>query len=674
MSFAGDPINSNEHRKWTPLSIRLIIKTISSRNPLGFFQKRSWWQLLGLFIGFLGIVEIILVITGLTMLQKTQPDVRVALRQYKPISYKHLSTRLPPNLKPGTTVYHVTKEFGPATMGGMGQVLTAMASAQQRTGRLDVSVIMPMYSFVRSRNRVRRLVDLRVDITDTRGQTKPVEFSVYLMKYPVVPNATLESEVINVYLIGPGKLSPLNRAFRAKAPVEIYSSPKELPQEWKDQYFLKAVGQLISHLTTAYDEQPLFAPFGKAPQVDVVHLHGATNAYLTQYLQTLAENDHLGSLRPAVVYTMHDYLDELQYTNKVSNVQRFGQVDPAYVYGDQMFMASLAIEKADVVTFVSRSMVADMLEGRLDFYLKELVMDSLLRKAMQDRFFGISNGVDFTRLNPFDHPQLVREQLAFPPYARLLLKNAQPESSPLPWMLSNSPEDNASLAKDKVKQFLIEKGQLSPEDFTRPLVLFVGRFQYNKGLEIFEEAVRLFVEHDMKFAIIGQPNNYPLSWIKDLAKKNPEHVVLMSSASAQSKWLTYYRAAADFVFVPSLTESFGLVAVEGLSFGAAVISTGAGGLKEFLVDRPRQPGQSILVGQTSNAYLFEPSTLSDAIQDASVAYKEWQESQALREVHVLRMMQSALLLGWEQGDLKGPVYDYMRAYAIALAVRHTSLL
>ncbi|KAI9025828.1 hypothetical protein CLU79DRAFT_743285 [Phycomyces nitens] len=671
MSFAGDPISSNEHGKWVPRSIRLFIKSILSHNPLGFLRKRSWWQLLGIFIGLLGIIEMILVITGLTILQKTQPDVRIALRQYRPISYKHLSTRLPPNLKPGTTVYHVTKEFGPATMGGMGQVLTAMASAQQRTGKLDVSVIMPMYSFVRSRNRVRRLVELNVDITDTRGRKKAVEFSVYLLKYPVVPNATLESEVINVYLIGPGKLSPLRRAFNAKAPVEIYSSPKELPQEWKDQYFLKAVGQLISHLTTAYDEQPLFAPLGRPPQVDVVHLHGATNAYLTQYLQMLAEDDHLGSLRPAVVYTMHDYLDELQYTNKVSNVQRFGQVDPKYVYGDQMFMASLAIEKADVVTFVSRSMVADMLEGRLDFYLKELVMDSLLRKAKQDRFFGISNGVDFTRLNPFDHPQLVREQLAFPPYARDLLKNTPDPAMPL--TLSAIPQDYASLAKDKVKQFLIDKEQLSPVDSGRPLVLFVGRFQYNKGLEIFEEAVRLFVEHDMRFVIIGQPNNYPLDWLKDLAKKNPEHVVLISTASAQSKWLTYYRAAADFVFVPSLTESFGLVAVEGLSFGAAVISTGAGGLKEFLVDRPRTQSVQDIGDIPPNAYLFEPWSLGDAIKDASVAYKEWHKSQALREVHVLRMMQSGLLLGWEQGELKGPVYDYMRAYAIAMAVRHTSL-
>jgi glycogen synthase len=43
------------------------------------------------------------------------------------------------------------------------------------------------------------------------------------------------------------------------------------------------------------------------------------------------------------------------------------------------------------------------------------------------------------------------------------------------------------------------------------------------------------------------------------------------------------RAAADVVFVPSHSEAFGLVAAEGLAMGAVVLSTGVGGLSDFLV-------------------------------------------------------------------------------------------
>ena len=42
------------------------------------------------------------------------------------------------------------------------------------------------------------------------------------------------------------------------------------------------------------------------------------------------------------------------------------------------------------------------------------------------------------------------------------------------------------------------------------------------------------------------------------------------------------RAASDISLVPSLEESFGLVAMEALLFGQPVVSTGVGGLSQFL--------------------------------------------------------------------------------------------
>ncbi len=47
--------------------------------------------------------------------------------------------------------------------------------------------------------------------------------------------------------------------------------------------------------------------------------------------------------------------------------------------------------------------------------------------------------------------------------------------------------------------------------------------------------------------------------------------------------LAYYYAAADVVVLPSFYESFGLVALEAMASGAAVLASKVGGLR-FLVD------------------------------------------------------------------------------------------
>jgi glycogen synthase len=59
--------------------------------------------------------------------------------------------------------------------------------------------------------------------------------------------------------------------------------------------------------------------------------------------------------------------------------------------------------------------------------------------------------------------------------------------------------------------------------------------------------------------------------------------VLIDDAATQERYGPLVRAAADVVLVPSKTEAFGLVAAEGLAFGALVVTTGVGGLRDFLV-------------------------------------------------------------------------------------------
>lgn len=632
---------------------------------------------------------------------------------------------MPINLAVDSTVYHVTKEFGLATMGGMGMVLTAITQAQLQTGKITPYVVLPFYSFLKKQEQypTRKTVDLVITIRNDNGELEPAEFKVSELQYDFNPIDNFESlpdeeklaiikasrsssKKVKVYLIGPSKGGLLHKAFRANSITQIYSSPKGLPQEWKDQYFDKAVASFLTWKAAGKHEQSLFDPLNVSqPRVDIVHLHGATNAYVAKYLKEYEKQS--GPTPPSIVYTMHDYLDELQYTNTLENVERFlnaprtgrtlkqeADVLAPYTFGkEKVFMSPLAIDMADIVTFVSQSMAKDMVEGRLDFYLKEVVMENLLRKAEISQFYGISNGLDFSGgVNPFTETKLIEHTLNYPSYAKLLIdtkleidvKLDKPATNH--WTLSSQNIDYVTDSKLRAKEYLITQGILKYSDLDRPLVLFVGRFQYNKGLETFEEATRLFKLHNMKFAIIGQPNNYPLKWVQKLADNHPDDIVLMTHTNEQRDWLIYFRAAADFVYVPSITESFGLVAAEGLLFGSSVISTGTGGMGEFLVDRQVDDYTPAVFVSDSyiesnyrfNAYIFDSSAkignnqLSNAIQRAAKDYARIKKIPALHEEYVLRIMASAYALGWDRGNNQGPVYDYLRVYQQAIQEKRAS--
>ncbi|KAI9258657.1 hypothetical protein EDC94DRAFT_563864 [Helicostylum pulchrum] len=676
-----------------------------------------WWNYLFLLVGALSCIEFILFLVSSTLLTNASEPITFTLRNYPKLPYQPLDTTTSIDLPSDSEVYHVTKEFGPATMGGMGMILTAITQAQLQTGKITPYVVLPFYSFLKKQEQyaIKKTVDLVITIRNERGEPEAVEFKVSELKYDFNPiddfellteeekfeitSSTVKSKTVKIYLIGPAKSGPLKKAFRANTITEIYSSPKGLPQEWKDQYFVKAVASFLTWKAAGKHEQSLFAPLNVSqPRVDIVHLHGATNAYVTKYLTEYERQ--MGSTPPTVVYTLHDYLDELQYTNALGNVQKFLNAPRAghtieqdiqdilkpYTFGkDRTFMSPMAIDLADMVTFVSASMAKDMIEGRLNFYLKEVVMDNLLQKAKAGKFYGISNGLDFTSsINPFTETKLIEHELDYPAFAKFMIETKL-ETGLIgnDWTLSTEKLDFVTESKRRAKQYLVEQGLLLASDINRPLVLFVGRFQYNKGLETFEDAARLFKSHDMKFAIIGQPNNYPLKWVERLASNYPEDIVLMTQIDEQRDWLIYFRAAADFVYVPSITESFGLVAVEGLMFGSSVISTGTGGMAEFLIDRQvdedtltvQIDGSYIQSDYQFNAYLFDlsvPDQLSKAIGRAAKDYQYIKQDIMLHEEYILRMMMSAYALGWDRGNDQGPVYDYLRVYQKAIQEKRES--
>ncbi|KAI8389224.1 hypothetical protein BD560DRAFT_362270 [Blakeslea trispora] len=707
----------------------------SSASLLKHDKKWRWWHFLSIFATLLFIAELAFLGASYDILNEELTSIRFLKRQYPFKTYTHLDTNLPTQIEKGTRVYHVTKEFGPATVSELGRTVTALAAAQQASNLTEVAIVMPFYTFMK--RLAEREIDMVMDIRGKKpGQVMTVEFRVWKILYafnpPVQAPSVYEWQMINnvntsvlltpqrppaptdavpVYMISHANRKPFNQAFKCRTPSEIYDE-NELPTEWKDQYFAKAVAAFLAHKATAADEESIFAPIRIVPRVDIVHIHGASNAYVAKILRDKKEADDLGPRPPAIVYTMHDHKEEVQYSNTFRNVTKFldhlseREKLRNYVYGSKLFMSKLAVDLADAVTFTSRPTATDIVEGRHDFYMKEIVMSSLLKKAEKSRLYGINGAIDYySTEHPFITDKLVSRNMGFPQYGLQSIRDqnsihsADPlrplalevPTTPTYWTLSEDPNDFISMYKDRAKRYLIKRGLFDEGDLMRPVVLMRNPLKHGGGLEIVEEAAKFFAANNMRFVIMGDSRGYPIKRLEAIVELYPKHVSLIHVPKQQRQLGIFCRAAADFMFSPNPNSDYtGLDTAEGLVFGAGVITAGGGRLHEALIDRPlntagsrninialldpkilTEKGAVVTSYEYYNSYKFDFNnivSLRSAIDDAAKDYQKF-SNKALQEEFILRMIRSALSLAWDRGHFGGPVHEYNQVYELALEDR-----
>ena len=123
-----------------------------------------------------------------------------------------------------------------------------------------------------------------------------------------------------------------------------------------------------------------------------------------------------------------------------------------------------------------------------------------------------------------------------------------------------------------------------------PVLLFVGRIQPLKGVDVAVEALSRLRDPRARMLIVGGSSGIEgddhAAEVHDLiTDRGLDDRITMVPPQPHHVLSTYYRAA-DVTIVPSRSESFGLVALESAACGTPVVASDVGGLRT-LVDHGR---------------------------------------------------------------------------------------
>lgn len=141
----------------------------------------------------------------------------------------------------------------------------------------------------------------------------------------------------------------------------------------------------------------------------------------------------------------------------------------------------------------------------------------------------------------------------------------------------------------KINQTVIYNG-ISPQSgtmdsrvklpFGKINLLFVGRFDPQKGLDILLEAVKSCHRQDLHLTVIG---DNVIGGKMEIKKRNTDRVTFLGWIP-HDKLASYY-SACDVVVMPSRWEAFGLVAIEAMKYGRPLIVSNQGALPELVENK-----------------------------------------------------------------------------------------
>lgn len=525
----------------------------------------------------------------------------------------------------GLKVIHVTKEFGPASFGGIGTMVSGLAVKQAEYG-MKVSVVMPFYKFLRKgyssyfdHGEVTKFADIQIEVQTPFHGSSLIQVLFQIIVYPFVGSTKTMVHVpvyvayfkgVRVLLVGPSSDYPFNLCFSGDSPSKIYDVEYGISHEWQYLYFASSVAKLFDLLNAD----------------DVVfNIHGATNGMALLF----------NTLNCKIVYVMHDYSFEPAFSLPLRDVSVFYVDDHKnlrrFLAGNRLFFSILAVHKSSSTVFVSKYLSNEIISGRLKDPLLDVVLPYLMEKVSNRRFYGISNGLSLDRFNPFD--DIILRQYGLELTASM---------------------SNQEIRNKKIQAKLILQDRILGLSACKHIGLFIGRISFDKGADLLFKAANE-LKNESCIIVMGQISDIPKETVDNaLQLKN---VFIIRDSQFQDSLGMLVRLGSDFGIVTSRTESFGLVALESYLFGNPIVSTNVGGLKEFsnLYSNNNHEWNTVLIREHTVSSIVESCNLINVL---------------LPDYNHSRLIQHALSYTWDgsykNGFEKSKLSKYSRVYEESL--------
>jgi glycogen(starch) synthase len=183
----------------------------------------------------------------------------------------------------------------------------------------------------------------------------------------------------------------------------------------------------------------------------------------------------------------------------------------------------------------------------------------------------------------------------------------------------------------------------------RPLILFAGRLQYEKGVQTLLDAMPVIARQvpGVRLAVAGD-GTYRPALEEHAAELRLNGQVRFEGFVDEQRLRTLY-SSADVAVIPSLYEPFGLVTLEAMASGTPVVAADTGGLPEIVEHEVSgllfPPGDADELARAATRLLLDPSLserLAKEARSALAARGSWHVA-AARTAETYRRAMGAVL-------------------------------
>ncbi len=318
-----------------------------------------------------------------------------------------------------------------------------------------------------------------------------------------------------------------------------------------DRYFLRDNG-----IYSYYDDIERFAFFTHAAldflitlryPPKIVHLHD-WHAGLLPFLVKEQEYYARRLDKTKFVLTIHN--PAYQGLLDVSGLENIYEISPAWHnrgcldFNGMVSTLKGAILYSDLVTTVSKTYRDELLTSEHGMGFEQLLKDK------KDKFIGIVNGIDDNYYNP--EKDIYTSHFGIDSYTKGKLNN---------------------------KRRVLEELHLTGEDI--PLISFVSRFTWQKGLGLIFSSIPHAVELGANIVIMGSGEKELELVAKSYEAMYPSKVRVIIGYDERLAHLIY--AGSDFTLVPSLFEPCGTSQLIAMRYGSIPIVRATGGLVDTVV-------------------------------------------------------------------------------------------